>query len=188
VDGTGLTVFSPKSGLETDRSDYVLGAYLAPSNFFRLISQTRLDQETLDVRREDAAANLTLGPLFAQAVYSYASGDPAIDIDGSQQEVIGSLGLKLTDRWSIGSSIRYDIDEEMRLLDSFQVRYGDECFVLTATYNETFIRDEASLIEPDRSIMLRFELKHLGQFGYKTDILDHTASDNQPPQALQQGP
>lgn len=188
VDGTGLTVFSPNSGLDSDRSDYVLGAYLAPSSFVRLISQTRFDEDNFEVRREDAAAKVTLGPLFAQAIYSYAAGDPAIDIDDSQHEVIGALGLKLTDRWSVGANMRYDLDEEMRLLDSFQVRYGDECFVLTATYNETFIRDDASLIEPDRSILLRFELKHLGEFGYKTDILDHTYGDNQPPQSQQSAP
>ena len=29
--------------------------------------------------------------------------------------------------------------------------------------------------------MLRFELKHLGEFKYKTDSLDHMFAENQPP-------
>jgi LPS-assembly protein len=29
--------------------------------------------------------------------------------------------------------------------------------------------------------MLRFELKHLGEFRYKTDALDHMFAEDQPP-------
>ena len=47
----------------------------------------------------------------------------------------------------------------------FQVRYGDECFVLTATYTDNYY------VNPDivdgQTLMLRFELKHLGEFGYR---------------------
>ncbi len=40
-----LDLFSPRSGLENDTSDYVLGVYLAPVNFFRILAQSRFDDE-----------------------------------------------------------------------------------------------------------------------------------------------
>jgi LPS-assembly protein len=52
-----------------------------------------------------------------------------------------------------------------------QLKYQDECFVLTASYTETFVENQALEIRPDRTLMLRFELKHLGDFNYRTDVL-----------------
>ena len=75
---------------------------------------------------------------------------------------------------------RYDIDERMLLQDQLQVKYSDECFVLTASYTETHINNPTLDIKPDRAVMLRFELKHLGQFNYKTDNIDHIFAENQP--------
>ncbi len=44
-----LALYSPRSGLETDQSDYVLGVYLAPVDFFRILAQSRFDEESLDL-------------------------------------------------------------------------------------------------------------------------------------------
>jgi LPS-assembly protein len=174
-------VFNPRSGLESDTSDYVLGLYLAPTDAFRIISQSRFDDNTVDLRREDFGAIASYGPLFAQATYTYAFNDPELGED-SQQEAIGSLGMQLTDRWSVLGRLRYDIDVGERLLDSVQLRYLDDCFMLSATYQESFITDAQQGIEPDRTIMLRFELKHLGGFAYSTNVLDHIYGDQQTPQ------
>ena len=51
-------MFTPISGLQNDRSDYVLGAYVAPWSFLQLISQSRFDQSSLDIRRQDAGAQV----------------------------------------------------------------------------------------------------------------------------------
>ena len=70
------------------------------------------------------------------------------------------MNIKLTDRWSVGGGVRYDLDADEIASDMFQVRYGDECFVLTATYTDNYY------VNPDivdgQTLMLRFELKHLG--------------------------
>ena len=42
--------------------------------------------------------------------------------------------------------------------------------MLTATYTELYYN--SATIDDDRTLMLRFELKHLGEFKYKTDALD----------------
>jgi LPS-assembly protein len=49
-----------------------------------------------------------------------------------------------------------------------QARYADECFVLTASYTDNFYHNPT--IIDGQTVMLRFELKHLGSFGYSTNI------------------
>jgi LPS-assembly protein len=73
--------------------------------------------------------------------------------------------------------MRYDIDTQSRVQDLIQIKYQDECFVLTASYIETFVENAALDIRPDRTLMLRFELKHLGDFNYRTDQLNHFFGD-----------
>ena len=179
--GTFLTNFSPTSGLENDRSDYVLGAYLAPINSFRLVSQGRFDESDLSLRRGDVYGSYSIGPLAVQAQYTFTHTDPAIGILENQQDILAGLGLRLTENWSVGGVMRYDLDDSKRLQDQIQLRYADECFVLTASYTETFIDNPDLDLKQDRTFMLRFELKHLGEFKYKTDSLDHMFAENQPP-------
>jgi LPS-assembly protein len=176
-DVNGNPVFTTDSGLQNDRSDYVLGAYVAPWTFLQLISQSRFDQSSFGLARQDAGAQLNLGPLSVNAIYAYLNTDPTNGINTSQQDVYGGLNLRLTDRWSLGTAIRYDLDENEIASDMFQVRYADECFVLTATYTDNYY------VNPDivdgQTLMLRFELKHLGEFGYSTDVLSGTSMSEQ---------
>ena len=177
-DGTPLTHFSPFTGLEKDRSDYVLGAYLAPVSYFKLVAQGRFDENDLSLRRQDVYGGFNLGPLALQAQYTFTRNDPTIGIVDNEQDILAGIGLQLTDRWSVGGIMRYDIDDSLRLQDMIQVKYSDECFVLTASYIETFVEDVNLGIRPDRTLMLRFELKHLGDFNYRTDSLNHVFGDS----------
>jgi len=172
-------IFNPRSGLESSRSDYVLGAYLAPTDLFRVISQSRFDEDTFELRREELGARVNLGIGFLQAVYSFTAADPQLGIPVAQQEITGLAGLSLTENWSLFGSIRYDLDADVRLSDSITLKYSCECFVLTATYNETFFIDPTRDLVPDRTVMLRFEFKHIGEYRYKSDQLDHIVGEQQ---------
>ncbi len=178
---TTVSNFSPESGLDSDRSDYVLGAYLAPTANFRLVAQSRFDEDDLSLKRQNVYANAAVGPLSLHGQYSYLRDDPAIGNFQSEQELLAGVGLRLTDSWSLHALARYDIDDRAWLQEHLQLRYADECFVLTASYTETHIDNPSLDIKPDRSVMLRFELKHLGQFNYKTDQVDHIFAENQSP-------
>ena len=105
------------------------------------------------------------------------STDPTNDITTAQEDVYGSLGLRLTENWSIAAAARYDIDADELASDMFQARYADECFVLTATYTDNYYHNPD--IIDGQTVMLRFELKHLGEFGYATDSLDYRFSEQQ---------
>lgn len=176
-DGDGNPVFTPYSGLETNRSDYVLGAYVAPVTGLQLISQSRFDDDSLGLRRQDAGANVQFGPFQAAAIYAFLNTDPTNGIYSSQEDVYASLGIRLTDRWTIAAAARYDIDADELASDMFQLKYADECFVLTATYTDNYYHNPD--IVDGQTLMVRFELKHLGEFGYSTDALDYVFGEQQ---------
>src|SRR5690606_38886156 len=103
--------FDPRSGLETDRSDYVAGLYLSPWAGTSLVAQARFDENDWSLRRQDTALNASYGPVLGQAGYTYTQFDPKTGLLDEQQEVLGTLGVRLTDRWSIIGQMRYDIDD-----------------------------------------------------------------------------
>jgi LPS-assembly protein len=129
------------------------------------------------MRSQNAGAQIGFGPFSASAIYAYLNTDPTNDILTAQEDVYSSLEIRLTDRWSIAGALRYDIDADQIASDMFQARYADECFVLTATYTDNYYHNPD--IVDGQTIMLRFELKHLGEFGYATDALDYRFSEQQ---------
>ena len=176
-DSTDVVNFNPAGGLDTTRSDYIAGLYLSPFSGVSLVAQARFDEHDWSLRRQDTALQATYGPLLAQVGYTFTQFDPRLGVFDDQQEVLGTLGLRLTDRWSVVGQVRYDIDARTRIQDVLQLKYQDECFVLTASYIETFVENPALDIRPDRTLMLRFELKHLGEYSYRTDSLNHFFGD-----------
>ncbi len=174
---TKVDNFSPISGLQTDRSDYVTGLYLSPFAGTSLIAQARFDEQDWSLRRQDTLLQASYGPFLGQVGYTFTKFDPGVGLIDTQEEVLSTLGLRLTSNWSILGQMRYDIDLRSRIQDLFQIKYQDECFVLTASYIETFVENAQLDIRPDRTLMLRFELKHLGDFNYKTDQLNHFFGD-----------
>lgn len=170
LDDDGQFIHAPDSGLETSRSDYVIGAYIAPTDAFRFISQSRFDERGFDLKRMATGAQYFYGPFDFTAVYAYSAANTFVDDSTSQQDIQASTQVRLTDNWSLGGGMRYDIDESQLLSDFLSVKYSDECFVLTATYSESYYN--SATIQDDRTLMLRFELKHLGEFKYASDTLD----------------
>lgn len=176
------SAFTPRSGLESDKSDYVLGVYLAPTDMFRIISQSRFDDSDLTLRRQELAARFSYGPLSASTSYTYSrildETAPFPDIYETSQDIAASATLRLTDRWTLSGSTRFDIEDNRRLTESITLAYLDECFMLSATYRQSNIVDRDRDIRPDQVVMLRFELKHLGGFNYETDVVDFMGGED----------
>lgn len=169
--GTRFTSHTGDAGLDTSKSDYVLGAYVAPTSNIRFVGQARFDETDLDLRRSDLYATANYGPFVAQAAYSFTAPNSSVDNSSAQQDVTGSLWVQFSERWSLGGMMRYDIDEEEVRQDSLSLRYADECYVLTTTYQQSNIVDADNGITKDQTVMVRFEFKHLGGFNYQTDTL-----------------
>ena len=129
------------AGLDTARSDYVVGGYLAPNSNLRFVGQARFNETDLNVRRTDFYTTANYGPFVAQAAYSYTGSNSSVDDTSPQQDVLGSLWVQVSERWSLGGMLRYDIDEKEIRQDALSLRYADECYVLTTTYQSSNITD-----------------------------------------------
>ena len=140
VDPTGKFNYSPVSGLQTNRSDYVAGIYMSPFSRRQPHQPVALRREGLDPapsgHRPSAPPTV---PLTGTAAYTFTAFDPVTGLLDKQQEIMGSIGLKLTNNWSVSGMMRYDIDLGARIQDKLTLKYADECFVLTADYIETFV-------------------------------------------------
>jgi LPS-assembly protein len=178
ITGPRVPSYSRDTGLETWRSDYVLGAYVAPTNNLRFVGQARFDEANLDLRRTDVYALGNYGPFSAQVSYSQISQSASVDGLYPQQEILGNLWIQLSANWSLGGMIRFDIEENDLRQDALTLRYADECYVITVSYVDNNISD-ANGIPPDQTVMLRFDLKYLGGFRYKTDVLAFDRTENQ---------
>lgn len=181
----GNYVFNPYNGLEANRSDYVLGAYLAPLSNFRIISQSRFDESTFALKRNDSSMIAAWGPLTVQAGYSYGADallfteqnrSETVAAPSREEEVLATATLQLTDRWNISGSSRYNLQEGNSRYDSINLKYIDECFALTASYIQSSYSNES--IEPDHTVMLRLEFKHFGDFVTSTGT-DFSLGGNQ---------
>ncbi|HFB2047701.1 MAG: LPS-assembly protein LptD [Hyphomicrobiaceae bacterium] len=170
-------ILTENNGLEDRTSDYVLGAYLAPSQTFSLIGQGRFDDKELSLRRADVTARFLYGPTAITSTYTYTASDPLDLSVEDQQELLGTAILQLADHWRFLGSLRYDIDESSFRSHDIALQYSDDCFILTTKYTETNTNNKD--IISDRTIMLYFALKHLGEFKYRTDALDHLLVENQ---------
>ncbi|MBM3609277.1 MAG: LPS-assembly protein LptD, partial [Alphaproteobacteria bacterium] len=58
------------SGLDRDRSDIVTRAAFAPNSMFNFVAKTRMDPESMKLRRLDLAANARMGHWEASVQYA----------------------------------------------------------------------------------------------------------------------
>ncbi|MCH8238979.1 MAG: LPS-assembly protein LptD, partial [Proteobacteria bacterium] len=85
-----------------------------------------------------------------------------LGIAEKREEIQLSGSLRIAKYWSLVGKSRYDLANSLRIEDEIGIKYADDCFALTVTYEETFITDRD--IEPNTSVMIRFEFKNLGAF------------------------
>lgn len=175
----GDNPFPEASGLETARSDVVSGLYFEPSQHFGLIAQGRFDQGDFSLRRTDMHTWMNYGPFNIAA--SYIKQVPKLDISSSDpnsligEEIAVSAGVALIDNWSLIGNVRYDIEEKFVERHGLGLRYADECFMFGLEYDRTTAVD--GNVEPDTTVAVRFEFKHLGGFETKTDVNDLTSNN-----------
>lgn len=174
---SGDNAFSKDTGLAKERSDYVGGLYFEPIENVTLIGQARFDENDFDVQRTDLYALLSYGPFSGSLNYANLKAQPSLGIDTDRQEFITSATLQIVENWSVFGSLRYDLEAEQYINNSVGVQYADECFLLAVSYNESFIRDRD--IDPNKSVMVRFHLKHIGggSFGSNVDDLIADSDD-----------
>lgn len=173
----GDNPFPDDTGLETDHSDYVAGLYFDLPSYLRVTAQMRFDQDDFSVKRTDLQVAGNYGPFQAAVTYVDAEAQPGLGIFEDREEIYASAVLKLTENWTLFGDIRYNVELEESLKHGIGLKYSScECFALSVKYQESAIKDRD--IEPEQSLLVRFELKDLGSVDLKTDnIGGFTATD-----------
>jgi LPS-assembly protein len=157
----GVNPYDPSTGLGTDRSDYVLGGYLDYKNRFRLLSQIRFNESDFTLSRQSYSAQTKLGFFEGSVSYVAVSAQPLYGFLRGREEVAGFAAVKLDDEWTVFGDMRYDIDSNNWVRNAAGVQYADECFILSVTYQQTYI-NYLDLV-PDTAVIVRFGFKGFGQ-------------------------
>ncbi len=171
----GDNPFWEGTGLASRQSDYVAGLYFEPATTMRFLAQSRFDQDTFDLERIDVTGNASYGPFSGSVNYAFTRATPITEFTEDQQEVVAAANIQLAEYWSAFGTLRYDIEGRQILTDTLGIQYADECFVLAVTFKESYIQDRD--VEPDRSIMVRFEFKHLGGTSFETEAVNQLIAD-----------
>ena len=165
----GENPFDEDTGLSETNSDYVAGLYLDLSRNLQFISQVRLDEDDLSVKRQDFQLTGSYGPFLASANYVNAQAQPALGFDEDREEFAAAAAIKLAEHWTLFGDLRYDLDTDEVLRNAIGLKYSDECFMLSVSYIETNIEDGE--IQPDQTVLVRYNLLTLGGSDSRTDSI-----------------
>ena len=157
----GTNPYDPTTGLGTDASDYVFGGYVDFMNRFRFLAQLRINEQDFAFSSQNYSLQTKLG--FFQGALSYVSvtAQPQLGFPTSRDEIAGFSAVKLNDEWTVFGDLRYDIELNQWVRNSAGIQYADECFILSVTYQQTYI--SYLDIVPSTSVLVRVGIKGFGQ-------------------------
>jgi len=153
------------SGLETETSDYVgLVGFASPFGLSASAS-TRLDEQTLEVRRAElkAGLNTQMGSLTAR--YAYIQAQPLYGFPTNRQELTLSGSARVREYWRVFGSGTYNFETDIVARNSFGFTYDDECFSYSMTLSESRTRGVDSSIQSSQSIGFNISFRTIGDFG-----------------------
>lgn len=170
----GDNPFAAQTGLDTQRSDYVAGLYLAPNSQLQFISQSRFSSDTFELRREDLGVSVSAGVGTLAANYSLERTRDQNGVLRQEQEILSSASVLLSQNWSALASARLNIDSRYFITDSLGVKYTNDCVGVTVTYSESRVSDQD--VQPNQTVLLRVDLKYLGGTSVSTDALGNSGA------------
>ena len=151
-----------RTGLQQAASDWVTSATLNPINGFSLFARTRLDSDTLAIRRQEAGANLALDKVRGYVRYlsdkTDATGVTVRDIQGA-----GEIYINKT--WGLTVAGIRDLENNVWRTRELGLLYKDECTRVEIVYQreETYNRT----LGPSDNVLVRLSLATLGDAGYR---------------------
>ena len=154
-------VSAPLMGVEKHFSDYV-GRVQIDYGFLTLGYRFRLDQEKLQVRKNEFTVDTGNDRLRLGMNYSYLKRVQTADYDYDTQEEINVYGTaQLNKNWSLSARYRYDLMKDGGPLEWTGIlRYDNECIAVMFDFDKSYAKDRN--YSGDTSFMIKFVLKTLG--------------------------
>ena len=155
-----LTSTGLDSGLDKSASDYVTRVGLNSGSGFSAIARGRFDSDNAELKYAAIEAGGAFGRYSGSLGYSFTDKRPSAGINNVRQEITAAASIKLSEYWSVGGSSRYDISRRGLVKGTVGLRYDDECFAASLTYQHE--RDVYSDLTSERTVRLQFDFKTLG--------------------------
>ena len=154
-------VSAPLMGVEKHFSDYV-GRVQIDYGFLTLGYRFRLDQEKLQVRKNEFTVDTGNDRLRLGMNYSYLKKVQTADYDYDTREEINVYGTaQLNKNWSLSARYRYDLLKNGGPLEWTGIlRYDNECIAVMFDFDKSYAKDRN--YSGDTSFMIKFVLKTLG--------------------------
>lgn len=154
------STFTPESGLNDERSDYVGSIGLSPSPWFELLHRFRLDRQDLGYRRSEV--DLNAGPSQLRLGLGYVRLARELSETGqeSREEIALSMAAQFNENWSATAFTRRELGQNSTIGSNAGIFYRDECLIFGLTYDRRYTRDRD--IEPSSSINFKISLLNLG--------------------------
>jgi len=153
--------FSKETGLDENRSDFVAGMTVVPSDFFDLTFRARIDPKDYSLKRNEIY--FAVGPKEFRFTNNYVRLDRELSVDGEteREELFNAVRWQIARFWSATAHSRRDLTGGGRQIRAGAgIEYLDECIGFRLTYDRDFTRDRD--VEPSTSINFRVVLKQLG--------------------------
>jgi LPS-assembly protein len=154
-------LFGEETNLNGRASDWLASAELDLGPQFGAQVRTRIEDESLEINRLEAAVRAALGRFSALARY-YTVDEQSV-VDGPSSEIFTNVGLQLIRGWELQYGVRRDLDSDINLSQDWRAIYRDDCTFLELSYtrSETFDRR----LGPNEGFQIRLGLNSLGVFG-----------------------
>jgi len=150
-------VFTDRSGLRTKSSDWIVAADAQPIRGVSMFARARLDNDTLDIHRLEAGANVY--NKHGNGFVRYLTDD--FDINGIKRENLDLGGeLYLGKNYGVSFYGNRDLNQDSWVIRDVGVFYRDDCLRVDVIY-----RREDTIIGrllPSESVSVRLTLATLG--------------------------
>lgn len=153
--------FSSATNLADERSDYVASVSVDLNQALGARIRLRVDEDTLEVNRIDAAVRATVGALSGDL--RYFKIEESLRPGAPNNEVRANLGYAITPNWSVGVGLQRDLDSNINLNQTLRLTYQDDCTLLEFSYARTETQDRR--LGPNDGFQIRLGLSTLGMFG-----------------------
>jgi LPS-assembly protein len=152
--------YAPTSGLRESASDYVVAASAIPITGLSVSGRARLDGQTGEVRRSEAALNASLGRVRGFARYYYDDANPT----GNREHEVSAGGeFKFRRNWGVTGQVVHDLETSVARRRDIGVFYEDECLRFDVVYEREDTINRR--FGPSNSISVRLSLATLGATG-----------------------
>ena len=158
--------FRVGSGLAGRESDIVGEASLKLGRFITSQTKLRYDQDTNDFTRIDSSLGMRSKWVDTSARYyrlSNNAGALITTIGAPQEELTGSVRVKLNKNWSTSYGLTRDLDADRTRRQTLGLRYQDDCMLLELLYRKSQFNNDA--IRNISGLGIRVSLLTLGEFG-----------------------